>query len=507
MTGSRHTVHVRVNDAATGEPTPVRVRFADRAGEYLPPFGRLADFPTAVGAEVGGQLRLDDRQFAYVDGAFEIALPAEAVTIDVTKGPEYRPIRREVEIGPGQLTLRLAIERWADLRSERWYGGDVWAHCLTPHAAALEGAAEDLAVVNLLAMQLETTAAGEKRHPALGALLAFSGQRPALETAGCTVVVNTLHLGGPLSRLILLNCHRVVHPLTVGTPVDWSLSDWCDQAHRKRGLVLWPHAQAFRYSADGPAAGGEALADLILGKIDALAVDKLGVYPMLGIDHWYPLLNVGVRTPVTGGSAKLSNGTPLGVVRTYARLAADEPFSYAAWIEAVRAGRTFVTNGPLLTLTVDGRDPGAVLALPADRKTVRVRAEARSLTPFDRLEIVHNGEALAAVEAGGSPTAALLEVDLELPTSGWLAARCREPARSRTGRDAPASAHTSPVYIEREGQPFQADMISLTHLLEHLDHTRTWADAPGRFATEELRAQVVGTIEAASETLFRRVPK
>jgi hypothetical protein len=355
-------------------------------------------------------------------------------------------------------------------------------------------------------MQLETLEAGEKRRPALGALLAFSGQKPALEAAGCTVVVNTLNLGGPLSQLILLNCHRVVHPLTVGTPVDWSLADWCDQAHRKGGLVLWPHAQAFRYHADGPPTGGEALADLILGKIDALAVDKLGVYPMLGVDHWYPLLNAGVRVPITGGSAKLSNRTPLGAVRTYARLAADEPFSYAAWVAAVRAGRTFVTNGPLLTLTVDGQDPGVVLSLPADRKTVRVRAEARSLIPFERLEIVHNGEALAAVEAGGSPTTALLEGDLELPTSGWLAARCREAAHSRTGQHPPAAAHTSPIYVEREGQPFQADMISITHLLEHLDRTLTWAEAPGRFATEALRTQVLGTLKAASEALFRRVP-
>jgi hypothetical protein len=495
-----------VNDE-TGEPTPVRLRLAARDGTYLPPFGRLADFPTGLGEEVGGQVQVGKQKFAYIDGTCEVALPEDTITVDVSKGPEYRPLHQQLTLGEGQLTIRLDLERWADLRPQGWYAGDVWSHCLSPQAALLEGAAEGLAVVNLLAMQLETGETNPLRHPALGAILEFSGQKPAVEGAGCAVVVNTLNLGGPLDRLILLNCHRAVYPLSIGPVIDWALADWCDQCHRKAGLVLWPHAQAFRYHADGPPSGGEALADLVLGKIDGLAVDKLGNYPLLPIDHWYPLLNSGFRVPITGGSAKLSNRTVLGSVRTYAQLKPDEAFSYTAWIEAIRAGRTFVTNGPLVTFTVDGQGPGAVLSLPTDRKKIHVRAEARSLTPFERLEIVHNGEALAAAEASGSPTTATLEGDLELPATGWLAARCRESVHSLTGTIQPSSAHTSPIYVEREGEPFRADMISVTHLLEHLDHTLTWAEAPGRFATDKLRDQVITTLRAASEELFRRIPQ
>ena len=45
-----------------------------------------------------------------------------------------------------------------------------------------------------------------------------------------------------------------------------------------------------------------------------------------------------------------SNRVLLGSPRTYARLQAGQEFTYKAWIEAVRAGRTFVTNGPLLVV-------------------------------------------------------------------------------------------------------------------------------------------------------------
>ena len=49
---------------------------------------------------------------------------------------------------------------------------------------------------------------------------------------------------------------------------DWSLADWCDQCHRKGGLVIGANP---RREGAGPTPG-ETLADLILGKIDALEI-------------------------------------------------------------------------------------------------------------------------------------------------------------------------------------------------------------------------------------------
>src|SRR5262245_49907188 len=116
-----HTVHIRVNDAGTGKPVPVRIRFLGADGTLYVPFGRLADFATGPGEDVGGNVLLGGERFAYIDGACEVSLPAGTVTVEAHKGPEYVPLRREVTLGPGQISLRLAVERWTDLRPGGWY--------------------------------------------------------------------------------------------------------------------------------------------------------------------------------------------------------------------------------------------------------------------------------------------------------------------------------------------------------------------------------------------------
>lgn len=492
------TVHVRVNDAATNRPTPLRLRFFDERGQDYVPFGRLARFAEQPGGAAGGHVRLGLERFVYLDGTCEIRLPADLILIEGSKGPEYSPLRRRVTLGPGQIALRLGVERWIDLRAEGWYSGDTRATALTPHAALLEAAAEDLAVVNLLA---EETAAVEDRPASLPNLLAFSGTAPALASPGHVVVVNTLNTHPQLGTVALLNSHRAVYPLRSGAPGpdDWSVADWCDQCHRKRGLVVWPDLPRLRPETPQ----GEALAALLLGKIDAFEVSHLADVEPDTLGDWYRLLNCGFRVPLAGGSGKNSNTTALGAVRTYARLESGTEFSYGAWIDAVRAGRTFVTNGPLLTLTVAERDPGAVLAFPAGGQSVRVRAEVRSTAPIDQLEILGDGNILAVKEASGNRQAALLEMETHVTASGWLAARCWSRERLLDGQV--VFAHTSPVYCHVEGRPARPTLETAAPLLAILEQTRDWLGREARCPTEQQREHLLGIVESARQELRRRV--
>src|SRR4051794_41031890 len=107
-------VHVRINDGRTGKPTAARLRITDAEGGYRPPLGRLARFRTGPGEDVGGQVLLGGKEWAHVDGAFEVPLPPGLVTIEIAKGPEYVPVRRQVALAPGQMALRFALERWTD---------------------------------------------------------------------------------------------------------------------------------------------------------------------------------------------------------------------------------------------------------------------------------------------------------------------------------------------------------------------------------------------------------
>jgi hypothetical protein len=319
-----HTVHVRVNDAATGQPTPVRIRFASPKGEYFAPLGRLAEFATGPNQDVGGNLRLSVKSFAYIDGSCEVLLPAGPIQVEIDKGPEYRPLHSEFTLNPGKLALRFTVQRWTDQRAERWYSADTRAHCLTPHAALLEGMAEDLAVVNVLAAEVQLP--GPDNIRAIPNILAFSGQQPALARPECLVVVNTHNVHPVLGSLGLLNCHRIVYPLRFGDPGewdDWSLADWCDQCHRKGGLVIATPAP--QRNPDCPL--GESLADLVLGKIDAVEITGNADWQAELLPKWYALLSTGHPVPIVGGTGKDSNRVPLGSMRTYARLNAGDDFT------------------------------------------------------------------------------------------------------------------------------------------------------------------------------------
>jgi hypothetical protein len=517
---SLHTVHVRVNDGA-GKPTPVRIRFVGADGTYYAPFGRLAEPLMLSGEGIGGNLLsgvgkedCDRGQWAYIDGSCEIALPADPVDVEIHKGPEYKPIKQRVTLGPGKMALRFPIERWTDLRQERWYSGDVHAHFLSPHAALLEGAAEDLTVVNLLAWELLRREAAPPYNiigKTIPNITEFSGQEPSVQRSGHMVVVGTLNHGGHLGSLALLNCHRIVFPLRTGSDeigIDWTLADWCDQCHRKRGLVVWTQ---FGLTWGDPEAGfsGETLANLLLGKIDAIEIDSLDGPRNRLTDEWYRLLNCGLKVTIVGGSGKINNVIALGAVRTYARLPEGEEFSYKNWIEAIRAGRTFITNGPLLSFTVNGLDSGSTINLSADQRTVTVRAEASSQVPFDRLELIANGAAVAGVEAtvdaSGSPYSAKLEGTFEVPASGWLAARCWGEAKVYTrGVPEQSSAHTSPVYVNIAEQPFVPDAISIALLGERLESMLHWAEHGAKFKSDKTRQDLLATFQTARAELARR---
>ena len=478
-------VHLRFTDAATKKPLPVRLRITGPEGGAFTPLGRLPLFPCGRGEEVGGHVRVGGENFSYIDGGCEVPLPAGVpLRIRASHGPEYDTLDREVTLKPGQLALRFELARWTDATWDGWLRGDSRAHFLSPHAAALEGAAEGLDAVQVLARSSSMISRDGHTYPVLANLDAFSGQQAALAAHGCGVFVNTLNSHPLLGTLGLLNCHRVVHPLAFGGDKgtdDWSLCDWADQCHRKGGLVTW--VDAFR--PDAGLLGGEALAALVLGKIDAVEFDAAPrSKPFL--PWYYRLLNAGFLVPLVGGSGKESNRMPLGAMRTYAQPVADKP----GWIEAVRAGRTFVTNGPLIRLVVED-----------GRATASVESRVR----FEKLELVCNGGVLASAPAGPGPRfAAALDVPLPDSASGWIAARCIGAAEPPLYPGLPVFAHTSPVALPGPYEARVGRAAALRDLPELLQATRDWMENEGRYHSEKGRQHGRAGVDEALKVLADR---
>jgi len=467
------TIHLRIINSATNKPTPVRLRITDQKGIAYTPFGRFPLFACGKGESVGGHVRLGQECFSYIDGSCEIRLPAGVpLRIQAFKGPEFEPLDHEILLGPGQMAVRLSMTRQTEMRPPNWYSGDTRAHYLSTQAAELEAGAEDLDIVNLLAHVDYAAGMDGHLYPSLPNLIEFTGQT---ETR---VAVNTLNTHPVLGHVGLLNSHRPVYPLTFGGPDetdDWSICDWCDQCHRKGGFTVWTRP----FEPLSRLVGGEALVALILGKIDAVEYDSKPRTQSLLVP-WYRLLNAGFNVPLVGGSGKVSNATALGTVRTYAQLLADESLTYRAWIEAVRAGRCFVTSGPLLTLS---------------KEVHPITASATSLTRFESLELIADGRVIASArsEQTGKRWTATVRSEPLPNDANWIAARCPGPD---------GFAHTSAVFL-KSGEP-RRQPDALKYLRNMVDKTREWIDDHGRFTGERSKQHLLELCDRAIERLTIR---
>jgi len=98
-----------------------------------------------------------NRQAFYVNGSYDARVPAGLYELILTRGPEYRLVRRKVDVRANETTtVGIALERYADLPGSGWYSGDSHIHLMrdAPADLAIWGqlAAEDVHVGNLLEM-------------------------------------------------------------------------------------------------------------------------------------------------------------------------------------------------------------------------------------------------------------------------------------------------------------------------------------------------------------------
>jgi hypothetical protein len=320
------------------------------------------------------------------------------------------------------------------------------------------------------------------------------------------VAVNTHNRHLFLGSLGLLHCHRIVYPLTFGSPEgmdDWTLADWCDQCHRKKGMVVWTHP--YELSADFNY--GEPLADLVLGRIDAYEVSYSDAPRHM--EDYYDLCRAGLIVPLVGASAKGDNCAVLGAMRTYASIDNSDDLGYENWLRAIRAGRSFATNGPLLSLKINGSVPTATLDIAEAVENVHVHIEAISLVPFQSVELLWNGHVVASSMAALElPCKANLDYDLPTNRSGWLAVRCRGTAllpNSRQDNVREVFAHTTAIAVRKEGSPFVAEATVIDRFLEELDSMLDWTENKALCSTQRDRDRLRYIFEEARTVLAKKL--
>jgi hypothetical protein len=357
----------------------------------------------------------------------------------------------------------VALERLADLAAEGWWSGDLHVH-RPPADVELLMRAEDLYVAPVITWwNNQNHWAGrpppaeplvrfdDRRHYHLlagederegGALLYFGLPRPLAIAGAGREYPSPLRFVGEARR----------HPgawIDVEKPFWWDVPVWlADGRVDSVGLANNHMCRDRMYESEA------------WGK--PRVVDRYP--PPRGNGYWsqdiyYHLLNCGLRLPPSAGSASGVLPNPVGYNRVYVQVGRD--LEYAAWWEALRAGRCFVTNGPMLRVEADGRPPGHVFTAEAGRElTLDVRARLTSRDPVGVLEVVRDGRVERKVTADELARTGTLG-KLVFRESGWFLVRAIAD-NAKTFR----FASTGPFYVEVGAPKSRVSRASARFFLE-----------------------------------------
>lgn len=450
-------LHLTLVDRTSGHAVAARVRLTSADGRAWAPDDAWRQADLAFDRRE----RASTYEYFAADGSVDVVVPPGPLTVDVTRGPEYRLFRRVVTIAAGvRDTVRVALERIADLPAQGWWSGDLHVHMNyggtyrnTPAHLVMQARAEDLHLVENLIVNKE------QRIPDIAYFRA--GPDPASTRAYQLYHGQEFHTGfwdhaGVLGlRDHLLLPDYAGYPNTALASIYPPNAVIADLTHLQGGLFGWVHPYD---SAPDPfdtttGLSSELPVDVALGKVDYVEVMGFSNHRLTSA-VWYRLLNCGFRIPAGAGTDAFPDFAmlhgPVGLERVYVQ--AGTVLTHDRFLAGLKAGRTFVTNGPLLALTVNGHGPGDDVLLAAPRSLlVHVRLE--SGVPVDHLDLVGNGAVVASIPLRGGRTAADTTVAVPVERSGWLLLRAAGDGPREPVLDLYPFASTSPVYVTVAGAP------------------------------------------------------
>jgi hypothetical protein len=282
-------------------------------------------------------------------------------------------------------------------------------------------------------------------------------------------------------------------PLASAWPDNGAIADL---AHAQGALVGYVHPfDTIPDPATDKSLTNELPADVAHGKVDYMEIVGFSDHKSTA-NVWYRLLNLGFRIPAGAGTDAMTNYAslrgPVGMNRVFLNTGGDT--SPAALLTALKAGRTFASNGPLLGLEIDGKHPGDTISRSAPGK-LRYRVAMRSFVPVDHLELVQSGKVLEAFRLGDRRKFDA-EGEIDVATDGWVVLRAWNDGSDPLVLDLYPYATTSPLYLDlpRDLPPDAADA---NYFVAWLD--RAIADAASRkdYRTAEERESILAYLRDA----------
>jgi hypothetical protein len=501
VTTADQKVKIRVVEKESGKTVPVKFHAHGESGELLVPVDRhrqpnyswFADYSVDF-------VHQGTHNCTYIPGETLINLPLGKVYIEISKGFEIAPIRKVIEISRETEEISIEIEKALRWREKGWITADTHVHFLSPGSAMLEGSAEGVNIVNLLASQWGElmTNVGDFDGKTTYGSKTFGGDGEYMVRVGTE---NRQHVLGHISLLGYEG--NIIAPMTtggpdesaLGDPIEILLTEWAMQCKKQSGIVILPHFPNPRL---------ENASAIICGGIDGVEMTSWGnLYG--GIDpysltDWYRYLNCGYFVAAVGGTDKMSAGTAVGTVRTYAKMPDNHEFTYDEWKESIRRGQTFVTYGPLIEFNVDGKPAGSKIDMHSNGGTVNITWEVASVTiPMSKVELVVNGEVKESVSISDWKGNGYWSI--KVPKSSWMALLVRGHYHDKPEIIA---AHTSPIMINIKDSPMIVAEDALT-ILEQVEGALAYLDTIGTRADDKTFKRMKLVLTSAHRTIHNRM--
>ncbi len=488
---SKHVkIRIRLVDAGdVGKYLGGMVRVLDAEKKHVP-LPELFDRMTGLTKDNPGV-----HWFLIREGGEETTLPRGKYRIEAVSGLESGLVAQDLDLrdnAPAEVKLELPLIFQAE--KSKLVAGNTHLHLKNFSQATSDEYLRKIPVIDGLRVMFVSYLERDKddltyitnKHP-IGAMPKFSNEHILFDN-GEEHRHNFQGFGQGYGHVMFLNIKELVKPVSIGPGImnagfdDLPLRAGIDNARKQGGTVIWCHNTN----------GYEDVPSAVTGRLDALNFfdgSRGGTYE----DHYYKYLNIGIRLPISTGT----DWFMYDFARVYAEVTGK--LTIASWLDAVKAGRCQATNGPLLSLKVDGQSIGAVLDVKEPR-TLKVEASAMGRHPAQKLQLIRNGVVIKQVANETGRIELAHEVRIDEPA--WFAVRIESAAKNEFDRQ--LFAHTSPIYVKYQGKGvFQAE--AAIDLLKQIEEGRSVIKMRGRFSSDEASRKLLGVYDEADQLLRARI--
>lgn len=486
-----------------GKPTPARIFLTAQDGRAYAPIDAWMQADDSFDRSLG---RFEPHYF-QTDGTAAVDVPIGKVQIGVMKGYEHAFEQRSVTVSADKTTEVTVALKTFDLPWDpktKWTSGDVHVHMNyagtyrnTPKHLVEQAAAENLSIVENLIVNKE------QRIPDIAYF--STDADPASTFQNLLLHGQEFHTSywGHLGLLHLKN--NFLLPDYVGYPNTGAASLYpmnanvADLAHAQSGVVGYVHPiETVPDPAKDATLNYELPVDVALGKADYIEVVGFADHRSTA-EVWYRLLNCGFRLPTAAGTDAMENYAslrgPLGTNRVYVSVPKG-PLAIQPWLEGIKKGRTFATNGPLLGFTLNGNAIGEEVKLADGAKEVSFSASLRSIVPIDHLQIICNRHLAKDLPLATDRKSADARGTIPAQT-GWCVLRAWNEKATYPVLDLYPYATTSPIYISVAGMAAPSAKEEAGYFMAWIDRMSAAAEKNESWNTPEEKSSVLDTLKQA----------